>query len=36
MDDWFQAEAEIFGRKSIASMDKKEKESEYERANAAA
>jgi len=36
MEDWLQAEAEIFGRKSIASMDKKEKESEYERASTAA
>jgi hypothetical protein len=36
VEDWLQAEAEIFGRRSSASADKKEKQSEDNHANAAA
>ncbi len=36
VEDWLQAEAEIFGEKSSASEDKKEKESESDFAYSAA
>jgi Protein of unknown function (DUF2934) len=36
MEDWLQAEAEVFGRKSSASAEKMEKQSEGSHADAAA
>lgn len=36
VEDWLQAEAEIFGEKADASEDKKENETEFASANVAA
>jgi hypothetical protein len=36
VEDWLQAEAETFGKTSVLSMDKEQKESEFDFANSAA